>query len=190
MTDIDPFAQFKTVFFTECDELTADMEQHLSDLQSGIEDSETLNAIFRAVHSIKAGAGAFQYDGLVNFSHIFEALLDKLRTGELTSTQEITQILFSASDILTDLIEAAQNDEILADDYGFEVKSKLENFLQETGVNTENNSHKQGQETAFNKKNLAKYSIRFIPNAGVFKNANEPILLIRELVRHQGKLGF
>ena len=58
MTD-DPFAQFKLTFFEECTELPTDMEQNLGLVESGSFDNETLHEIFRAVHSIKAGADAF-----------------------------------------------------------------------------------------------------------------------------------
>ena len=52
--DISDFYQ---TFFDEADELLADMEQHLLDLVPEAPDSEQLNAIFRAAHSIKGGAG-------------------------------------------------------------------------------------------------------------------------------------
>lgn len=50
--DITDFYQ---TFFDEADELLADMEQHLLDLVPEAPDSEQLNAIFRAAHSIKGG---------------------------------------------------------------------------------------------------------------------------------------
>ncbi|MBL4838119.1 MAG: Hpt domain-containing protein, partial [Kordiimonadaceae bacterium] len=71
----DPFAQFKVTFFEECSELLASTEQSLADLESGAYENDTLHAIFRAVHSMKAGAGAFSFDRMVAFTHKFENLL-------------------------------------------------------------------------------------------------------------------
>lgn len=181
MSEVDGFAQFKTVFFTECDELTSDMEQLLSDLQSGDADDETLNAIFRAVHSIKAGAGTFQYTELIKFSHIFETLLDKLRNGEVSLTDEVTQVLFRASDVLSDLIAAAQNEEDLGEDYGAEAKIELESFLDLPHEEPVADVKDEEEVGASDGDAIKNYAISFSPNAEVFRHANEPILLIREL---------
>ena len=52
-------------------------------MEEGAADSETVNAVFRAVHSIKGGAGAFKLDRLVRFAHVFETTLDKIRSEQL-----------------------------------------------------------------------------------------------------------
>jgi chemotaxis protein histidine kinase CheA len=46
-------------------------------------DIETVHAVFRAVHSIKGGAGAFGLDDLVTFAHLFETVLDEMRGGKM-----------------------------------------------------------------------------------------------------------
>ena len=56
---MDELDAIKVTFFQECEELLADLETGLLALQTGDEDGDTVNAIFRAVHSIKGGAGAF-----------------------------------------------------------------------------------------------------------------------------------
>lgn len=52
-------------FFQECDEQLAALEAGLLAMQAGDNDAETVNAVFRAVHSVKGGAGAFGLDALV-----------------------------------------------------------------------------------------------------------------------------
>lgn len=79
----DPMEQFKTVFFEECSELLVSLEEGLMLLQSGDGDAKTMNAVFRAVHSIKGGAGAFGFDTLVAFAHIQETLLDDMRSDAI-----------------------------------------------------------------------------------------------------------
>ena len=54
-----PLAQFRKTYFEECAELLDALQSHLDQLANGAGDDETLHAIFRSVHSIKGGAGAF-----------------------------------------------------------------------------------------------------------------------------------
>ncbi|MBS0332834.1 MAG: Hpt domain-containing protein, partial [Proteobacteria bacterium] len=95
---MDELAEIKTTFFQECDDLLGDLEQRLLALQSGDDDPETVNAVFRAVHSIKGGAGAFGLEPLVRYAHVFETLLDGLRGGKLALTPELVKVLLRAAD--------------------------------------------------------------------------------------------
>ena len=62
--DDDDDEDFRALFFTECEELLSDLQEHLDLLHNGEGDKETLNAAFRAVHSVKGGAAAFGFDDL------------------------------------------------------------------------------------------------------------------------------
>ena len=61
--------QFRATFFEECAELLKATEGHLADLAAERATDDTLHAVFRAVHSIKGGAGAFAYAVLPSYSH-------------------------------------------------------------------------------------------------------------------------
>ncbi|MFC5372347.1 chemotaxis protein CheA [Brevundimonas faecalis] len=104
----DPFEAIKVTFFQECSELLADLEANLLALESGETDIETINAVFRAVHSVKGGAGAFGLDDLVRFAHVFETLMDELRSGRKDCDDVTVKTLLRASDVLADHIAAAQ----------------------------------------------------------------------------------
>jgi two-component system chemotaxis sensor kinase CheA len=71
----------RSTFFQECDELLGDLEAKSAGDRVRQADDETINAVFRAVHSVKGGAGAFGLDALVRFAHVFETLMDELRSG-------------------------------------------------------------------------------------------------------------
>lgn len=105
---MDAFEAIKATFFQECDELLADLEGKLLVLESGQTDSETINAVFRAVHSVKGGAGAFGLEDLVRFAHVFETLLDELRAGRKPCDAVTVKTLLRASDVLADHVQAAQ----------------------------------------------------------------------------------
>ncbi|KQW82652.1 chemotaxis protein CheA [Brevundimonas sp. Root1279] len=104
----DPFEAIKVVFFQECDELLADLESGLLAIEAGTADDETINAVFRAVHSVKGGAGAFGLDDLVRFAHVFETLLDELRSGRKACDDVTVKTLLRASDVLNDHVSAAR----------------------------------------------------------------------------------
>ena len=109
MTDaVDPFEAIKVVFFQECDELLADLETGLLAIEQGSTDMETVNAVFRAVHSVKGGAGAFGLDALVRFAHVFETLLDEIRSERKPCDDVTVKTLLRASDVLADHIAAAR----------------------------------------------------------------------------------
>ncbi|MBU9856136.1 chemotaxis protein CheA [Rahnella bonaserana] len=101
--DISDFYQ---TFFDEADELLADMERHLLELDFMSPDKEMLNAIFRAAHSIKGGAGTFGFTVLQETTHIMENLLDDARRGELTLTDAIINLFLESKDIMQDQLDA------------------------------------------------------------------------------------
>ncbi|WP_203583878.1 chemotaxis protein CheA [Pantoea agglomerans] len=101
--DISDFYQ---TFFDEADELLADMEQHLLGLDPQEPDSEQLNAIFRAAHSIKGGAGTFSFTVLQETTHILENILDGARRGEMQLSTDIINLFLETKDIMQEQLDA------------------------------------------------------------------------------------
>ncbi len=101
--DISDFYQ---TFFDEADELLADMEQHLLDLVPSDPDTEQMNAIFRAAHSIKGGAGTFGFSVLQETTHLMENLLDDARRGEMPLNTDIINLFLETKDIMQEQLDA------------------------------------------------------------------------------------
>ena len=101
--DITAFYQ---TFFDEADELLADMEQHLLELDPEEPDIEQLNAIFRAAHSIKGGAGTFGFNILQETTHLLENLLDGARRHEMRLSTDIINLFLETKDIMQDQLDA------------------------------------------------------------------------------------
>jgi len=101
--DISDFYQ---AFFDEADELMADMEKYLLELDLETPDREVLNAIFRAAHSIKGGAGTFGFTVLQQTMHILENLLDDVRSGKLQINDPIRDLFLESKDIMQDQLDA------------------------------------------------------------------------------------
>ena len=93
---MDPMESIKQTYFQECEELLYAMEEGLIAMENGEADDEIINAVFRAVHSIKGGGGAFGFDSMVSFAHVFETVLDKIRSAELSPDHEVVKVLLRA----------------------------------------------------------------------------------------------
>src|SRR5690349_22241339 len=106
---MDPLAAIRETFFQECEEQLAELESGLLAMEGGDTDSETINAVFRAVHSIKGGAGAFQLEALIRFAHVFETALDEMRSGRLAATDAVLKTMLRAADVLADLVRKAHS---------------------------------------------------------------------------------
>lgn len=100
----------RDTFFEECEDLLEALAEGLARMETGEADSECLNAVFRAVHSIKGGAGAFALSDLVAFAHRFETVLDEIRSDRLDLSDEVMHVLLRSADHLADQVEAAREE--------------------------------------------------------------------------------
>ncbi|MCH9665036.1 MAG: Hpt domain-containing protein, partial [Gammaproteobacteria bacterium] len=102
--------QFYEVFFEESLELLVEMEVCLLGLDVSSPDLDALNAIFRAAHSIKGGAGTFGFTGMTELTHMLETLLDRLRKGELEVKSEMVDSFLKAGDVIKDQLAGHRGD--------------------------------------------------------------------------------
>ncbi|WP_321813857.1 MULTISPECIES: chemotaxis protein CheA [unclassified Paraburkholderia] len=98
--------QFYQTFFDEADELLAQMEQLLLNLNVGQPDPEDLAAIFRAAHSIKGGAATFGFTALTETTHVLESLLDRARNNEIVLRTDMVDVFLETKDVLSDQLAA------------------------------------------------------------------------------------
>ena len=172
--------QFRKTFFEECDELLGQLEIHLSEGRGGAADTECLNAIFRAVHSIKAGAGAFNLKQLVEFSHVFETALDGLRSQRIAATVDNFDLFIRAADVLAEIVAAAARDDSLPPDFGRDILADIR-LLTENAAEKHLDSPPAKADASEDSGNTKNWRISFRPHAELFQHANEPLLIIREL---------
>lgn len=185
--------EFRDSFFEECEELLEVLQDGLDQLSVDPKSAEVTNAIFRAVHSIKGGAGAFGLDNLVAYTHHFENGLDNLRSGKVEPVPDLLQLTRQCADHLADLVELARADgassqgdtatfiEMITKGFGviddgraeetetFEPLALTLNFENENDLVEETSSNSQ------------EFDIRFLADPGIFSSGNEPLLLFRAL---------
>jgi len=91
-------------FIVEAQELLQAMEESLLRLESEPGDADSLGAIFRAAHTIKGSAGLFGLEPIVDFTHLVEDLLDRLRDGAVSISGELVALLLECGDHMQELI--------------------------------------------------------------------------------------
>jgi len=133
-------SEFKDVFAAEAHEYIQALNQDLLRLESNPNDRAALNDMFRAAHSLKGMSGTMGYQELADFTHQIESVLDLLRIGELTATESVVNIMFSAIDSLQNLLEKTLLEEELPDLE--EVTAELCHLIQQRN-NLESNLHQQ-----------------------------------------------
>ncbi len=205
---MDELDAIRITFFQECDELLADLESGLLAQQRGAGDAETVNAVFRAVHSIKGGAGVFGFDGLVRFAHLFEAVLEGLRSEKLEPTPDLVSLLLGAHDELIDHVTAARTGRVqdLRRLSGVSVRlAEIVDRLKVAALDAspEAATAPERDDFDFDFTPLAAsleplpappltapappaplgWTIAFRPLAELYRKANEPAVLLRELAR-------
>ena len=187
-------SQFHQVFFEESFEGLDIMESNLLALDLNEVDAEMINAIFRAAHSIKGGAGTFGFQQVANFTHVVETLLDEIRSGDRGIEQEHVDLFLQCVDclrsLMTDLQAVVEPDMSQADD----LKAKFEAILAgeqevvegsvEATANGDNAADgPSGNESlnGTNDPNSNGWKIEFIPCEDVLCTGNEPYRMFREL---------
>src|SRR5215470_14459616 len=118
--------QFRQVFFEESLEGLDAMEAGLLQLEDGTPEAETINTIFRAAHTIKGGGGTFGFQELTSFTHVLESLLDEMRSGRRTVTQEAISLLLQAVDVLRGMLAALQAGSAIDQPRVTEIQTQLE----------------------------------------------------------------
>ncbi len=172
------FDHLRATYFEESAELLESAYSHLAALAEGRADGDTVHALFRAIHSIKGGGGAFGFDRLVALAHVMETLLDLLRDGALAFDDGLIGLLLRGADMLADLLAAERSGEALADGIEAELAGA---FARAAGLDT--SRVVPAAVAAPGSEAVQGWQIRFRPHPALFRNANEPLLLVRELRR-------
>ncbi|MES2493171.1 MAG: chemotaxis protein CheA [Pseudomonadota bacterium] len=205
--------EIQAIFFAECDESLQAAEAGLAACRAGSRDSETINAIFRAVHSIKGGAGAFGFEALQAYTHIFETLLSDVRDGSVPLGPGLIDLLLTALDMLSDHVAAARGaDEqpldsaLLAELTAAQARNAAGAGPDLAPVDPEQSRPGDGENDASDPFDLdsllaslsdelspgalppeQEWLVHVRPHAGAMINGGEPLLLLRELARLGGR---
>ncbi|EPX85365.1 chemotaxis protein CheA [Salipiger mucosus] len=178
----------RDTFFEECEELLEALVEGLSAMEENTGDMEVVNAVFRAVHSIKGGAGAFGLDRLVAFAHAFETVMDKVRSHDLEVDEALMRLFHRSGDQLADLVEAARDEREPDSETESTILKELEAYLGESdkqddfsfdALSLDFEAAPMSIEPA--EPALRRFELRFRPTAALYANGHEPLLLFDAL---------
>ncbi|KRG51419.1 chemotaxis protein CheA [Stenotrophomonas beteli] len=174
--------RFHATFFEESREGLDAMEAGLLALESGQQDAEIINSVFRAAHSIKGGAGTFGFDAIAALTHVLETLLDELRAGKRALEGHAVDAMLSSVDVLRALLREAEHGQAADPAAVAAVKARLEAVLSgQAAASAPAPAAAKADDTP------EAWQIGFTPAPSLFMSGNDPLRIIREL-EHLGSL--
>ncbi|MCX9154739.1 chemotaxis protein CheA [Niveibacterium sp. 24ML] len=127
----------RDTFFAESREMLQVIEDTLLALESNAADDETINALFRAAHTIKGSAGLFDFERIVRFTHVVESVLQRVRDGAIRLLPPLVSLLLVCGDQIAALLAEAEADTLAkspaphpnTDAHGAELVAQLNDYL-------------------------------------------------------------
>ncbi|HDH04179.1 MAG TPA: chemotaxis protein CheA [Nitrospirae bacterium] len=176
--------QHRDAYKEEANELLAELETSLLELEESPDDPELIGCIFRALHTIKGSGAMFGFDDIASFTHEVETVFDMVRNGEMSVTKELVDLTLSARDHIKALLDNPDSiDKQKAGEIIASLKKLSPDTKEQKRVNPcspapppyGNNPESEPQE-----RNIT-YRIRFRPPPDIFTKGINPVLLINEL---------
>ncbi|EWY39827.1 chemotaxis protein CheA [Skermanella stibiiresistens SB22] len=183
---MDDLERFKVTYFDECGELLAVAEAGLLRLSPENIDLDEINAVFRAVHSIKGGGGTFGFSALVTFTHEFEAVMDRLRSQQIGLTTELVDVLIRANDVMARLLTCARDGIAVPPGLADASAAELAGFLQKkpsTAARRVLEEPAKPTVTSAPAEAKRSFVVHFMPKSDLLLSGNEPAFLLRALKR-------
>ena len=115
-------------FLEEADDLIQELESSLLELESNLEDRSIIDRIFRAMHTIKGGAGMVMQSELSEYAHHLESLLDQVRSGVVGCTSELVSTLLKANDCIIGFIKKIRGEGEVDEDLKQTTLKELKSF--------------------------------------------------------------
>lgn len=188
MSDLDRFAE---TFILEARELLEGMETIILDLEKEPEDKDSVNRLFRAMHTLKGSGAMFGFDDIAEFTHHVESALDCVRNDRMTVTDDLIDLVLKSRDMINDMVEAAAHKESFPKERSAKLAEEIIRLVPSTvrasmppASDAEQASPNTPPQSA-TPDNGRIYRIRFVPVAGIFATGMDPAYLIEDL----GELG-
>ncbi len=172
--------QFKNKFIDEALDLIQELESSSLELSSDPSNSEQIEVIFRAMHSLKGGSAMFGFEKIDTFTHQLETAYDKVRSGNLKVNDKLLDLTFQSIDHIKVLLS---EDDSLSEEtlntHNILLQSILDLLEDRQGSATV--SQVSGPEAVSAKESGSTYFIKFVPREDIMKNGTNPMLIINEL---------
>lgn len=105
------FADLIPEFVEESMEHLKNIEEDIIQIESGTDDKELINRVFRAVHSVKGGSSFLGLKNIERLSHKMEDIFNLVRNGELHFNAAISSAVLQSIDTLKEMLERVEESE-------------------------------------------------------------------------------
>jgi two-component system chemotaxis sensor kinase CheA len=174
-------------FLNEAEDLLTRIEEIALELSPQTPADDQINDLFRAFHTLKGSGAMFGFDGVAEFTHHVETVLDQTREGRLPLSEELISLLLRSKDQIKALLEAAQNQQAPPTAAGAEIVAALDALLPATaaaktpGGATPEKAPDSPAVPAGKKSPVQTYKIHFRPPPDMMTSGTNPIALLNEL---------
>ena len=185
--------KFKENFREEAYDLLNSLEHSLLELESDPANQEEISAVFRCMHTIKGSAAMFGFQAISDFAHEIETVLELVRDGSLQMDEHLISITLSVRDHIRSLLDAEDELPEEHDSLSRQIVENLQRYVSERRqpavshgiVPVADTDEDQsaflsgaGQEEL---DHFVTYRVRFAPQADIYLNGTNPLLLLAEL---------
>jgi two-component system chemotaxis sensor kinase CheA len=103
-------------FFSEAQMQVDALESNILALENDPGDTNAVDEVFRAAHTLKGAAATVQMSELAEFTHVVEDTLDEIRSGNISVTGDVVDLLLRAIDVIKDMLAERSNGSVYDDD--------------------------------------------------------------------------
>jgi two-component system chemotaxis sensor kinase CheA len=178
--------QHKSLYEEEANELLADLESALLELEEAPDDSELIGRIFRALHTIKGSGSMFGFDAIAKFTHEVETVFDMVRNEEMSVTKELIDLTLSSGDVIKTMLDNSETGDSEDKERAGEIIASLQKLVPNNNEQKEDKispapSQNDSPVQSGQEERQITYRIRFRPPADIFTRGIDPVLLVNEL---------
>ncbi|MBN2161685.1 MAG: chemotaxis protein CheA [Pontiellaceae bacterium] len=180
--------QHQFAFIEEAKELLSQLEDDLLALEESPDNAEMINAVFRALHTIKGSGSMFGFEKVEHFTHDLENAFEKVRNGAVHVSRELIDLTLAARDEIQNLVRIAEDDQPDSRaDARTLILQKLQILMGSGAPAADHAPHSPNVEKADTDSTMETFRISFRPEIQAYAHGSDPLLILAEL-RDLGEL--
>ena len=173
--------QHIVTYCEEANELLAELETSLLELEENPTDEDLIGRVFRAMHTIKGSGAMFGFDEIATFTHEVETVFDQVRNGKLAVSKLLLNLTLRARDHIKALLDASVGGGNMERAEGDAIISGLRLLVPVSESRVTQQVARDTSVPASNDGSRKTWRIRFKPNPEIFLSGSNPLGLINEL---------
>jgi two-component system, chemotaxis family, sensor kinase CheA len=174
--------ELRATFKEEANELLAELEYALLELEKTPDDSEQIGRVFRAMHTIKGSGGACEFHEIVTFTHELESIFDKIRNGKASATKEIIDLTLMARDQIREMFDRYYQNGPVDEVKSREIITALRQLVPDVKAPESKTIAAESPSSMIKGAGRSvTYRIRFKPHREILAQGIDPLKLLREL---------